>query len=65
MIFSAAGNVDHDALVASVDAEFGGLGRKQPAAVQASRYAGGEYREERELEQHTAHAVAKEAAMEA
>lgn len=51
MIFSAAGNVDHDALVASVDAGFGGLGRKQPAAVQASRYAGGEYREERDLEQ--------------
>lgn len=51
MTFSAAGNVDHDALVASVEASFGGLPNRTPAAVQPSRYAGGEHREERDLEQ--------------
>jgi predicted Zn-dependent peptidase len=51
MIFSAAGNVDHDALVASVEAGFGGLPSRTPATVQPARYAGGEIREERDLEQ--------------
>ncbi|MDA1309833.1 MAG: pitrilysin family protein [Proteobacteria bacterium] len=51
MIFAAAGNVDHDALVASVEAGFGGLPKRQPAAVEPARYAGGELREERDLEQ--------------
>jgi predicted Zn-dependent peptidase len=51
MIFSAAGNVDHDALVASVGASFGGLPTRTPVTVQPARYAGGEVREERDLEQ--------------
>ena len=51
MIFAAAGNVDHDTLVASVEAGFGGLPRRQLAAVEPARYAGGELREERDLEQ--------------
>lgn len=51
MIFSAAGNVDHDALVESVEAGFGGLPIRIPNAVHPARYAGGECREERDLEQ--------------
>ena len=51
MIFAAAGNVDHDTLVASVEAGFGGLPKRQLAAVEPARYAGGELREERDLEQ--------------
>jgi predicted Zn-dependent peptidase len=51
MIFSAAGNIEHDALVADVAASFGTLPRRSPAAVQPARYAGGEWREEKDLEQ--------------
>ena len=51
MIFSAAGNIDHDALVESVAAGFGGLPSRTLASVQPARYAGGEVREERDLEQ--------------
>ena len=51
MIFSAAGNVDHDALVANVEAGFGGLPIRSPTTVQPARYAGGQMREERDLEQ--------------
>ena len=51
LVFSAAGNVDHEALVAEVEAGFGALASKQPAAVEPARYVGGELREERDLEQ--------------
>ena len=51
MIFAAAGNVDHDALVAEVAAAFGLLGERDPEVVQQALYSGGEYREERDLEQ--------------
>ncbi len=51
MIFSAAGNIEHDALVSSVEAGFGALPRRAPAAVEPARYAGGEWREEKDLEQ--------------
>ncbi|MBM85064.1 MAG: peptidase M16 [Rhodospirillaceae bacterium] len=51
MVFAAAGNVDHDALVAEVTAAFGSLGGCNPERVQEAWYAGGEYREERDLEQ--------------
>jgi predicted Zn-dependent peptidase len=51
LVFSAAGNVDHEALVAAVEAGFGALASKQPAAVEPARYVGGELREERDLEQ--------------
>jgi predicted Zn-dependent peptidase len=51
MIFSAAGNVDHEALVASVQAGFGGLPRRSLDPVEPAHYVGGERREERDLEQ--------------
>lgn len=52
MILSAAGAVDHDAIVRQAEALFGHLSPViQPAAAQAARFAGGERREIKALEQ--------------
>ncbi len=51
MILSAAGAVDHDAIVAEAEALFGGLSAVRTSSVEASRFAGGEYREVKDLEQ--------------
>jgi predicted Zn-dependent peptidase len=51
MILAAAGNLDHERLVAQAERHFKGLGAAGPAALEPARYQGGDYREERDLEQ--------------
>lgn len=47
MIFSAVGNVDHDALVALVRQHFTGLSQNRQAVVDPTRYVGGTFLETR------------------
>ncbi|MBY0336150.1 MAG: insulinase family protein [Acetobacteraceae bacterium] len=51
MVIAAAGALDHDNLVSLVEKHFSDLPRVAPPAPEAARYTGGEYREERELDQ--------------
>jgi predicted Zn-dependent peptidase len=51
MVFSAAGNIDHDVIVRQVEAAFGGLPRGAAVTVDPARYVGGDFREPRDLEQ--------------
>jgi predicted Zn-dependent peptidase len=51
MIVAAAGNIAHDTLLGLVERHFAGLPSVPPAAPGAGRYAGGEHREERDLDQ--------------
>ena len=51
MILSAAGGVDHDAIVAEATAIFGGLKPVGNAKVSPARFGGGERREVKDLEQ--------------
>ena len=51
MVISAAGNLDHDALVKQVEDVFGGLEGGAGDAPEPARYGGGEMRETRALEQ--------------
>ena len=51
MILSAAGGVDHDAIVAEATAIFGGLKPVGSAKVLPARFGGGERREVKDLEQ--------------
>ncbi len=51
MILSAAGAVDHDAIVMAAEALFGGLSQVRKGSAEASHFAGGEVREVRDLEQ--------------
>ncbi len=52
MILAAAGAVDHDAIVRQAEALFGHLDRVEPSSViQPAAFAGGERREEKQLEQ--------------
>ncbi len=51
MVLSAAGNVDHAALVAMAEDAFGGLSPRSEAREEPARYVGGEHREDRRLEQ--------------
>ncbi len=51
MILSAAGAVDHDAIVAEAERHFGHLGRRSTGPVEAAVFAGGERREVKGLEQ--------------
>ncbi|HUH83541.1 MAG TPA: pitrilysin family protein [Stellaceae bacterium] len=51
MLLAAAGNLDHDALVALAREHFTKLAGEQIARSDPARYVGGELREERELEQ--------------
>ena len=51
MIISAAGAVDHDSLVQQAEDLFGDLSPIQASVAEAAEFAGGEYRQEKELEQ--------------
>ena len=51
MILSAAGGVDHDAIVAAAERIFGGLKPLGRSSVQPARFEGGERREVKDLEQ--------------
>jgi predicted Zn-dependent peptidase len=51
MILSAAGGVDHAAIVAAAERIFGGLAPRGRSTVQPARFAGGERREVKDLEQ--------------
>jgi predicted Zn-dependent peptidase len=51
MILSAAGGVDHDAIVKQAEAIFGGLAARPQAAFQPARFKGAERREVKDLEQ--------------
>ncbi len=51
MILSAAGNVEHERIVALADKLFDALPPDRPLIEQAAAYAGGDYREDRDLEQ--------------
>lgn len=51
MILAAAGDVDHDALVRQAEALFAHLSPVQGALIQPARFAGGEFRQEKPLEQ--------------
>ena len=51
MILSAAGGVDHDAIVKQAEAIFGGLSARPQAAFQSATFKGAERREVKDLEQ--------------
>ncbi len=51
MVFSAAGNIDHDTLAEAVARGFGTLAPKPPQPAAAACYRGGEARIDRDLEQ--------------
>ena len=51
MVLAAAGNLDHDAFVALAEKAFSGVGAGAPRAAVPGRYAGGDWREVRDLEQ--------------
>jgi len=51
MVLSAAGKVDHDSLVAQAQSLFTALPGDRPAPNDPARYRGGDYREDRDLEQ--------------
>jgi predicted Zn-dependent peptidase len=51
MVLTAAGRVDHDALVEMAGERFGALGPANPMAPEAARYVGGDARDVRDLEQ--------------
>ncbi len=51
LIVSAAGAVDHDALVAAAETQFGELSRQTPKTSPAARFMGGERRVSKSLEQ--------------
>jgi predicted Zn-dependent peptidase len=51
MVLSAAGNLDHEAIVAHAEKLLGNLPAERPTAIEPTRYTGGDRREERDLEQ--------------
>ena len=51
MVFSAAGNIEHDAMVRLIEAAFDNLPHGDDAAGERAQYVGGEFREHRDLEQ--------------
>ena len=51
LILSAAGDVDHDAIVAEAERLFGHLPRREVKAPEAAQFRGGERREVKQLEQ--------------
>jgi len=51
MVLAAAGNCDHDAVVALAERAFAALPTRSQATTEPARYVGGEYREDRDLEQ--------------
>ncbi|HKM71950.1 MAG TPA: pitrilysin family protein [Stellaceae bacterium] len=51
MVLSAAGHLDHDHLAALAEKLLGGLPSERPATTEPACYAGGDRREDRDLEQ--------------
>ena len=51
MVLAAAGHVDHDRLAELADNLLGGLPAERPATTEPAYYAGGDRREQRDLEQ--------------
>lgn len=51
MIAVAAGAIDHDRFVAQVEEAFAGLAKTGPNGIDDARYQGGDFHEERDLEQ--------------
>ncbi|WP_420403189.1 M16 family metallopeptidase [Nisaea sp.] len=51
LVFSAAGNVEHDKVVEEVERGFGSLAAQSGATTEAAAYRGGEIRVEKDLEQ--------------
>jgi predicted Zn-dependent peptidase len=51
MVLAAAGNIDHDSLVAHAERAFAKLPRVSAARTEPAHYVGGELREQRDLEQ--------------
>ena len=51
LILSAAGDVDHDTIVATAEQLFGGLTRGPRTAIEPAKFQGGEVREIKQLEQ--------------
>jgi predicted Zn-dependent peptidase len=51
MVLAAAGNLDHDRVASLAEKLLGGLPAERSATTEAARYAGGDRREERDLEQ--------------
>ena len=51
MVLSAAGRIDHDQLVEAAGQAFSGLSATADGSSEVARYQGGEYREERDIEQ--------------
>jgi predicted Zn-dependent peptidase len=51
MVLAAAGNLNHDRIVGLADNLLGGLPAERPAMTEPARYAGGDRREQRDLEQ--------------
>ena len=51
MVVAAAGALDHEKLVEVVEKQFADLPTVQPQAAEPARYTGGEFREDRDLDQ--------------
>jgi predicted Zn-dependent peptidase len=51
MVVAAAGAIEHDDLLAMVGAHFADLPQSVPGAAESARYTGGEFREDRDLDQ--------------
>jgi predicted Zn-dependent peptidase len=51
MVLSAAGNLEHDRIVELAEKMLAGLPRERPIKTEAARYVGGDFRQERDLEQ--------------
>ena len=51
MILAAAGNLDHQAIVRLAERHFDGVAEAKTLSEEGTRYQGGDYREERDLEQ--------------
>jgi predicted Zn-dependent peptidase len=51
MVLSASGNLDHDRIVDLADRLFSGMPAERPITAEPASYAGGDYRQQRDLEQ--------------
>ena len=51
MVLAAAGRIDHDRLVEMADRAFAALPAPQAAGARGARYVGGDFREDRDIEQ--------------
>jgi predicted Zn-dependent peptidase len=51
MVLSASGNLEHDRIVELAEKLFSAMPAERPAGSESARYAGGEYRQARDLEQ--------------